>query len=257
MLAVAGIVPEPIGDFAYEVKWDGARTILMLDGVGGLRLLSRTGADLTARFPEIAPLSEALAGRDAVLDGELVAFGADGRPDFAGLQQRLHLARPAAIAARERTHPVTLVLFDVLWLDGRDLTARSFLDRRAALESLQIPLPSVRVPPIWIGESAPAIEFTRRNALEGVIAKRLTSHYTGARSRNWIKIKHVSHGSFVIGGWVPAAGTASSVKALLVGERVGRRLRFAAAVGSGFAHAERRALAGLLEPLRAADSPFA
>lgn len=257
MLATAGPLPGPDSDFAFEVKWDGALTLCYLDGAGGLRVLSRGGIDMTARFPELAPLPVALASRGAVLVGELVAFGPDGRPDFALLQQRLHTRRSAAIAARARTVPVVLMLFDVLWLAGaHDLSALPFRDRRAVLEGLGLALPSVRVPPIWVGERASALEFVRRHELEGLVAKRLTSRYVGGRSRDWIKIKLGRSDDFVIGGWIPQAAATPSVKAVLVGERAGGALRFVGAVGSGFAHAERRALAPALARIETPDSPF-
>lgn len=254
-LAVAGSVPEPAADFAFEVKWDGVRTLIYLD-VGGMRVLTREGANLTDRFPELAPLAGALPGRVAVLDGEVVAFGADGRPSFTALQSRLHLTRPAAVAARARTRPVVLMIFDVLYLDG-DLTGWPYQERRRILEGLGVAGGAVQVPPAWIGDSAAALEFTRRHQLEGLIAKRLTSRYAGTRSRNWIKVKHVRSEDFRVGGWIQSAAAVPSVKALLVGTvQEDRTLRYASAVGTGFAQAERRQLAEALSRISRRTSPF-
>lgn len=255
MLASPGPAPADTDQWAYEVKWDGMRIMSYLDGTGGLRLLSRNANQATARYPELAELTELLGGRSAVLDGEVIATDEQGRPHFGRLQERMTLRSPTAVKAAMLAYPVTLMLFDVVHLDGRDLTGMSYRGRREVLESLPLDGTRVVVPPAWPGSMAgEAVAWTQAQGLEGVIAKRLGSSYTpGARSKDWIKIKHVLTADVVIGGWVPAGTT---VKALLLGVRDGDRLRYVGNVGTGFSQAERKALYGLLEQTSADTSPF-
>ena len=133
MLATLGPLPREDGSWVYEVKWDGVRAVCSVAG-GELRIRSRSGRDITRSWPELAGLPEALGGRDAVLDGEMVAFDPDtGLPSFQVLQGRIHLASRYAIEAAAVDTPVNLVLFDLLSLDGESLLARPYTERRAAL----------------------------------------------------------------------------------------------------------------------------
>ena len=258
MLATPGPLPSRPEEFALEEKWDGMRVIARLDGAGGLRLLSRKGNQATARYPELAELAALLPGREAVLDGEVIATDERGRPSFGALQERMPLQRPAEIAAAVRRTPVTLMLFDVLWLDGRSLLEQPYRQRRAALESLQAAGRRVAVPVAWPGTAAAqALAWTREQGLEGVIAKRLDAPYRpGARSRDWIKIKHVRSIDVVVGGWVARDPEGRVLKSLLLGLPGPAGLAYAGAVGSGLSEAERRSLPGLLRALAVPDSPF-
>src|SRR3954462_15759324 len=134
MLATTGPLPSDDGRWAYVIKWDGVRAIAFADG-GRLRLQARGRRDITPRYPELRPLGEALAGREAVLDGEVVAFE-EGRPSFQKLQGRMHLASDSAIRRLSRTDPVTYVIFDVLFLDGRSLLSLPYAERREELAAL-------------------------------------------------------------------------------------------------------------------------
>jgi bifunctional non-homologous end joining protein LigD len=253
MLASAGKPPDRPEQWAYEIKYDGSRIVSYLDG-SGLRLLTRGGNDVTARYPELGELKELLGGRAAILDGEVIATDAAGRPSFSRLQQRMMLTRPAAIRTGAAKVPVTLMVFDCLWLDTRSTTGLTYRGRRELLESLPLDGARVVVPPAWPGTAAnEALEWTRDQGLEGCIAKRLASTYTSGRSSDWRKLKHVRSLDVVVCGWVP---TGSTVKALLLGVPDGGGLRYVGAVGTGLSDAERRALAGLLERLAAPASPL-
>src|ERR1022692_3214068 len=135
MLAVPGSLPGSDDGWAYEVKWDGVRAIVYVSG-GRARALSRNDKDITGSFPELREAGEQLGARPAVLDGELVALGPDGRPSFGLLQQRLHLSDRSQVTRRAREIPATYVVFDVLHLDGRSLLHLSYDERREHLESL-------------------------------------------------------------------------------------------------------------------------
>ncbi|WP_370106352.1 non-homologous end-joining DNA ligase [Streptacidiphilus sp. BW17] len=254
MLASTGKMPVRLEEWALEIKFDGARAISYLDGTG-LRVLTRSGNNTTARYPELDELHQLLGGRNAILDGEVIATDASGRPSFSSLQQRMMLTRPQAIRTTASRIPVTLMVFDVLWLDGRSTTGMSYRGRREVLDSLPLQGEHVLVPPAWPGTAAEeALSFTHDQGLEGVIAKRLASPYSeGARSRDWIKRKHQRTLDVWICGWVP---TGNTVKALLLGVPDDDGLRYVGAVGTGFSEAERRALAALLERLAAPASPL-
>lgn len=257
MLATASTrLPAEPEQWAVEVKWDGVRITAYLGGGAGLRLFTRNANQATERYPEAAELLELLpAGTDGVFDGEIIATGPDGRPSFGRLQERMSLRRPAAIRTGARTFPVTLVLFDVLWLDGRSLVETAYRGRREVLESLPLAGHRVVVPPTWPGSEADAaLEWTAQQGLEGVVVKRLASTYQpGVRSEDWVKLKHTKSLDVTIGGWIPVGTT---VKALLVGVRDGADLRYVGRVGAGFSDAEGKALAGLLGSLGADRSPF-
>jgi bifunctional non-homologous end joining protein LigD len=256
MLATPGTrLPAEPDQWAVEVKWDGVRIAAYLDGAAGLRLLTRNAHSATERFPEAAELLDLLPGTDAVFDCEIIATGPDGRPSFGRLQERMSLRRPAAIRVGARTFPVTVILFDLLWLNGHPLTSTDYRGRRKLLESLPLDGHCIAVPPAWPGSEADAaLEWTAQQGLEGVIAKRLDSSYQpGVRSRDWIKFKHTKSLDVIVGGWIPAGTT---VRALLLGVRDGADLRYVGRVGAGFSDAERKALAGLLSHLGTDRSPF-
>jgi bifunctional non-homologous end joining protein LigD len=256
MLATPGGMPRTAGEWAFEVKWDGHRVMSYLDGAGGLRVLSRNGHDITDRLPELAELLDLLPHRSAVLDGEVVVLDEHGRPDFGRLQERMAPRRPGKpIRPGKAVSPVTLMVFDVLLLDGDPTVGMSYRGRREVLETLSLDGERVVCPPVWPGSaSREAVAWTRAQGLEGVIAKRLSSTYApGSRTPDWIKIKHTRSVDVRIGGWVP---TGTTVKSLLLGVPDGGGLRYVGKVGTGFGEAERKVLAGLLERFAVDASPF-
>jgi bifunctional non-homologous end joining protein LigD len=258
MLATLGKLPPDDGRWAYELKWDGVRAIGFADG-GRLRLQARSGRDVTGRYPELRPLGEALAGREVVLDGEVVAFE-DGRPSFQKLQGRMHLTSESAVRRLARSDPVHYVVFDLLFLDGRSLIEQPYAERRAALAELQLAGPTWQAPAHHVGDGEALLGLTRAQGLEGIIAKRLDCPYTpGRRSPGWVKVKNVATTDVVIGGWLEGEGGRSGrLGALVIGEPdADGALRYVGRVGSGFTEAELIRLGGLLDPLARADSPFA
>lgn len=259
MLATLGTaLPPDQSAWAFEVKWDGMRTLAYLPGDGGLRLVTRRGIDVTARYPELAGLPRLLPGTDAVLDGEIVAFDREGRPSFARLQERMPLESRSAIRAGALTTPVALMVFDLLWARGERLTPLPYTARRRRLEELEIEAERVSVPPAWEGEGETAAEWTAGMGLEGVMAKRLASPYRpGERSRDWVKIKHRLFVDVRVGGWIPAGPRGTALKSVLVGVDEPAGLRYCGAVGSGFTQDGRRRLVRTLEGIAAPAPPFA
>ena len=133
MLATTGRMPADESAWTFEVKWDGVRAVSYIEQ-GGVHLESRNLRDITPRYPELAALGDVLGGRHAVLDGEVVAFTPEGRPSFGLLQQRMHLASEAEVRRRIATVPIAYLIFDVLWLDGHDVTGRPWTERREILD---------------------------------------------------------------------------------------------------------------------------
>ncbi len=282
MLAVAAVpgpssgLPLDAAQWAYEVKWDGMRVLVDV-GEGVLRVRSRTGRDVTVAFPELAALAatgpaatgssgadgsaaSGVAGRDAVLDGEVVVLRA-GRPSFAAVADRFHVGDAQRAAALAATAPVTLMIFDLLRLDGRDLTGLPWHERRALLDALAPDGPAWRLSPVYDDGEA-LLAATAEQGLEGVMAKRRDSRYApGARSTDWLKVAHRRTQACVVGGWRPETGTQGRIGALLLGVWLdspgGPRLRFAGRVGSGIGAAAQRELSSLLGGLAVPDPPFA
>jgi bifunctional non-homologous end joining protein LigD len=255
MLASSGVLPRDDGSWAYEVKWDGVRALAAVEQ-GGLRLTSRNGNDVTASYPELLGLASVLSRHPALLDGEVVALDG-GRSDFGRLQSRMHVSRPPARLLRAT--PVTLLLFDVLHLDGRSLLDEPYDLRRAALEDLGLGgAAHWQVPPAFLADGQEVLDATRAQGLEGVVAKRRDSRYLpGRRSDCWRKVKHVRTTSAVIAGWKPGGGARTGrIGSLLLGVAGPSGLEYAGHVGTGFSAAGLARLADLLAPLRRASAPF-
>lgn len=258
MLAKLSTLPADESRWAFEVKWDGIRAIARSEP-GRIRLLTRNRNDVTSAYPELRALNRALGSHAAMLDGEIVAFDAEGRPSFEALQPRIHLRGEAAVRRRAEIAPVTYAIFDLLWLDGHSLMDLPYEQRRARLAELELDGERWRVPAHHVGAGSALLAATRERGLEGVVAKRLDSRYApGRRNGSWLKIKHSRRQEVVIGGWTEGRGArAGRIGALELGVHDDEgTLRYAGRVGTGFDEAELRRLATLLAPLAREDSPF-
>ncbi len=258
MLARTAAEPPAGEGWAFEIKWDGVRAIAYC-GPGEVRLESRNLNDISDSYPEIARIDRSLGSQRAVLDGELVAFDADGRPSFGALQQRMHVASREQARRLAKKTPVTYVIFDLLWIDGDPLMDEPYSERRARLAGLALTGESWQTPEHVIGHGRELLQASREQRLEGIVAKRLDSRYQpGARGGSWLKIKTTGRQEFVVGGWLAGRGRRrETIGALLLGvhERDGR-LRFVGRVGTGFTDAELERLQSLLGPLERDSSPF-
>lgn len=238
MLATASkTIPSNPKDYSFEYKWDGVRAITYWDQKH-LIICSRNDNDITTRYPELHPIAAVLGRRSAILDGEIIAIDNDHRPNFGLLQQRMHVQDRSSIARLCHIVPVTLMVFDLLYLDGRVLMHLPLLDRRAILEDLNLLADAWQLSPAIPGEGGAMLESASQQHLEGIIAKRADSIYEpGRRSAAWLKIKLISRQEFVIGGWIPEGQVNTRrVGALLVGyfDPRGRVLHYAGRVGTGF-----------------------
>lgn len=240
-------------DWAFEMKWDGVRVIATVTA-GAVRLTSRTGKDLTATFPELADLEDAidpqvLTAGETVLDGEIVALDARDRPSFPRLQQRLGLTRPRDVERAQQDVEVHVMLFDLLVRGGDSLLRTPYRERRDALFELVEPSGHVQLPHADHGDVDHAIALSKELQLEGVMAKRETSVYRpGKRSRTWIKIKNARHQEVVVIGWRHGrGGRAGGIGSLLlaVPDSDGE-LRYAGRVGTGFSDRDLEQIAATL-----------
>ncbi|MCW2998686.1 MAG: ligD [Solirubrobacterales bacterium] len=251
--------------WAFEVKWDGVRTICH-SVPGRMTLRSRAGNDITGQYPELARLNRALHHHRVILDGEIVVLDAEGRPSFSALQRRMHVGKDTARKRLAQELPVTLMIFDLLWQDGHSLLQLPYLQRREALAQLGLDGEHWRTPEHVVGEGDALLAAAKAQRLEGIISKRVDAPYEpGRRSGAWQKHKLLQREPFVIGGWVPGEGRRRDrIGALLIGEPVegggdagdGRLLRSVGRVGTGWDEAELTRLGTLLGAREQAQSPF-
>ncbi len=260
MLATAAPLPSAEDDvrWSYEMKWDGVRAIAYVQD-GSVRALSRNSRDITGGYPELAGLAGRLGDRAAVLDGELVAFDAKGAPSFELLQSRMHVRAPDQVRQLTRTTPVVFVVFDVLHLGERSLVGLPYDERRAILASLNLDSRQCFVPPAFVSDGAAALQTSKLQRLEGVVAKRRDSAYApGSRSDCWRKVKHMRMQEVVICGWKRGSGRlGGGLGSLMLGVYEGEQLLFIGHVGSGFSHAALMQLSQLLQPLGRSGPAYA
>jgi len=246
MLAELGDAPFTHPDWMHEPKLDGYRIIAAIAG-DRVELRSRRGLDLTQQFPVVATALAEQAVSAMVLDGEIVAFGPDGRPSFTALQNRAQLKTEREIAAAERTTPCVLFCFDILHFAGVDLRDAPYVARRRYLAQCLLPAPPLQL--VHADADGPAMYTAAlANGFEGSIAKRLDSRYApGRRSASWLKLKATRSAEFVVGGFTKGKGSRAPLGALLLGyweapdtrakrskSKAARKLVYAGNVGSGF-----------------------
>ena len=254
--------PEPFADdrWLFEPKLDGIRALVFVRA-GTVALRSRRGNDMTPQYPVLA---EAFARQPAdtlVLDGEIVALGADGMPSFERLQQRMNLANPVEITQAERDVPVLFYAFDILYLDGVDLQ-KTPLDERKRLLALTL-MPTARIQRVehFDADGVAAFHAALDIGLEGLVAKRRDSRYeSGRRSKSWLKVKARTSDDFVVCGFSDGQGSrAHSFGALVIATRLesGGPLVHAGRVGSGFDDRTLTRVLDRLRPLAVAAPPCA
>jgi bifunctional non-homologous end joining protein LigD len=217
----------------------------------GTKLVTRRGRDVTGQYPELHMVHELVNQVNAVVDAEIVAFDEDGRNSFEALQQRMNLQNEREIKRATQKVPVAMVAFDLLWLDGNDLTGLSLEERRDLLTTIVEEDHRLQLITHVEGSGTAFTETARTLGLEGVVAKRTGSRYlSGRRSPDWRKIKLTNTQDCVILGWTPGQGGRSgSFGALLVGAYDEGRLLWVGQVGTGFTGAMLDRLMEALQPI--------
>ncbi|WP_409238127.1 non-homologous end-joining DNA ligase [Streptomyces sp. PA5.6] len=239
----------------FERKLDGIRVLAVREN-GRVTLRSRSGRRLDATYPEIVEALAAQECGDFTVDGEIVAY-AHGRTDFARLQQRMGLTRPADVAASKVA--VTYYVFDLLRLDGTDVRRLPLRTRKSLLRRSVTFAAPLRFSAHRNAGGPELLADACRRGWEGLIAKRADSTYQGRRSDDWLKLKCSRGQEFVVGGFTEPAGSRVGIGALLLGyhdEAADGLLRYAGKVGTGFDHKTLLALRRELDGLLVDTSPF-
>ncbi len=256
MLAETGDSVFTGNGWSWEPKLDGYRALAFVEGKE-VKLRSRRGLDLTTSFPNLAAELVQQQVQGIVLDGEIVAFGDDGRPSFAALQERVQLRTEREIAAADRATPAVFFCFDLLHFAGLDLRSAPYRDRRRWLEQCVLPSPHVQLVHAE-GDGEQLYRAALASGFEGVIAKRSDSRYEpGRRSQAWLKIKPVKSAEFVVGGYTRGKGSRAALGSLLLGYWRDGKLYYCGHVGSGFDERSLAQVKARAEKLSAADRPFA
>jgi bifunctional non-homologous end joining protein LigD len=257
MLATLATRP-PSGDsWLYEVKWDGVRALCFIDVEqedSQLRIFSRSQKRCEQQYPELTVLPRHVRATQAILDGEIAVLDAKGRSSFNLIQPRISVTDANSVAHLSRSTPVNLFLFDLLYLDGYDLRGVPLEERKRLLSEIVTPSERIHVSDFFTVDGAAMLEAARANGLEGIVAKARGSKYEGRRSRDWIKVKVISSGDFVIGGFTH--GERDYFSSLVLGLYDGQKLTHAGQVGTGFNEKSLKEIFDKLEPIIIKKSPF-
>ncbi len=257
MLAEGGWQAFDDDAWSFEPKLDGIRCLAEMT-TGETKLITRTGRDVTSQYPDIHMVHELVDQVNAVLDGEIVAFDADGKNSFEALQQRMNLGNEREIKRIAKTIPVALVVFDLLWLDGRDTTGLTLEERRELLSLIVEEDHRLQRMTHVEGKGVAFTEAAKTLGLEGVVAKRKGSKYLpGRRSDTWRKIKLTNTQDCVIVGWTAGQGGRSNTfGALLVAALDGGEWKWIGQVGTGFTDTMLDIVQAKLDPLTRETPPI-
>ncbi|MGH7654951.1 MAG: DNA ligase D [Gemmatimonadaceae bacterium] len=238
----------------FELKLDGYRLIASKSG-GQVLLLTRNGNDYTAVFPEVARAVRALPFTECIVDGEVVVMDAAGTPSFARLQQRGRMSNPLDIKRAAVELPAAFFVFDFLAFEDFDLRPLPLVERKALLLANFPKLGALRVLDSIDREGEAMLASVSKMGLEGIIAKRADSKYTGGRTDAWLKIKTERTGDFVIVGFTEGKGSRAHFGALQLADMVGGTLTYAGRAGTGFNDALLGEIKSLLYPIARTDAP--
>ncbi|HEY8755326.1 MAG TPA: DNA ligase D [Candidatus Dormibacteraeota bacterium] len=257
MLATPVDRPFSRAGWFFELKWDGVRALAAAEN-GKVRVVGRSGRDETSRYPELAALARALHGHSAVVDGEIVVMDEDGRASFERLQSRINVSRESDVRRAMRDHPATYVVFDILRLDGRDLTGTALRIRKKSLKDVLRPAEGIIYADHVERDGETFFAALSERGIEGMVGKRADSTYQpGRRSTDWVKVKAWHTQSCVIAGWTGGRGRrAEQLGALILGVYDGDDLVHCGQVGTGFNAATLRVLRQRLDAMVTATSPF-
>jgi bifunctional non-homologous end joining protein LigD len=254
MLATLATKPPSGDEWLYEVKWDGVRAVCFVED-NQLRIYSRNQKRCDQQYPELSVLPHFLKASSAILDGEIAVLDENGRARFSLIQPRIGVGDPNSIAHLARSTPVTLMLFDLLYLDGYDLRGVALEERKRLLSEIVTPADHVRFSGHFTANGQAMLQAASELGLEGILAKRRTSKYEPRRSSDWIKIKVVTTGDFVIAGFTH--GERDYFSSLVLGLYEGGKLVHVGQVGTGFNEKSLKDIYSRIQPLIVKKSPFA
>ncbi len=242
-------------DMIYEIKFDGTRAICYVEN-GKVRFLNRRKKWIEYRYPELKEITSCINTNSCVLDGEIVVFGKDGRPDFRLLQQREHVESELVIKLLSKRYPACYVVFDILELEGKALLDKPLLERKHMLEDIFQDSKYARLS-VYCECGEKLWKFVKEKGLEGVMAKKRDSPYVQKRSEFWLKIKTFKSMDCIIGGYTLGKGKRKLYfGALLIGAYTERGLHYLGRVGTGFDEKLLKLLKNMLEKIQTTSCPF-
>jgi bifunctional non-homologous end joining protein LigD len=257
MLATLVDKPFDNAQWLFEIKWDGYRSVAFLHD-GKARLVSRNQNDMTRQFPELHDLPDYVRGRSAILDGEIVALDSSGRPSFSLMQQRTGISGSGRhIKPSDTTVAIAYYAFDLLYLDGYDLTRVDLEKRKELLAGILAGSGLVRYSDHHLEQGVALFDAAKQQGLEGIVAKRRNSCYEQKRSREWLKMKITRRQECVIGGYTDPRGGREHFGSIILGLYDKGRLLHVGQAGSGFTEKTHEDMWGLLQKLKADKNPFA
>jgi bifunctional non-homologous end joining protein LigD len=254
-VTLAQLQDHPFSDphWVFEIKWDGVRAIAQIED-GKTTLWARSGRDITPEYPEFKDLASHFRVNNAIADGEIATLDRDGRSDFQKLQNRLGVQNPSRQLMD--SVPVNYYFFDLPYADGFDLRRAPLIERKALLKSILLPDQRIHYSEDVPEQGQALFEAAREKGLEGIVAKRADSPYTGTRTSAWIKLKIVKELDAVIAGYTAGRGSRKYFGALVLGLYDKRELKFIGAVGTGFDEKHQASLFEKLQALRTSSCPF-
>jgi bifunctional non-homologous end joining protein LigD len=253
MLPMPAAEPFDSQEYAFEVAWDGVRALASIDR-GEVRIWGRDLRDLTARYPEVQALA-ALAPPETIVDGELIVADAEGRPDLVALEQRKEAVRPETIARAAAAHPVTYVVYDLLYMRGKSYMKEPLVRRRPRVYQAISSSGRIYVVEPVADDGLAFFDAAKENGLSGMVAKRFDSPYrAGQRHPDWLLIEAVRRQDFAVIGFIPQTGD-HLLEALIVATYDGRQFQAAGRVVGGFDAAVSRRLRKAVDALPNAAAP--
>jgi bifunctional non-homologous end joining protein LigD len=244
---LATLVDDPFSDsdWIFETKWDGYRSVCFLKN-GEARFVSRNQIEMTPQYPELANIGKQVRAKEAILDGEICALDRQGIPRFQMLQRKGGSQRP----------PIVYFVFDLLYVDGFDLTACTVVERKAKLAEIIQSSTVIKFSDHLEGEGEAFFREVEKFRLEGMMAKRADSRYVQKRSSDWLKVKTVMRQEVVVGGYTEPRGARSFFGSLVCGLYRDQQLHYVAHIGGGFNEKLLASIYKLMQPLKSEQSPF-
>lgn len=246
-------VPEG-GEWIAQIKWDGVRILTYFDGQA-VRLYNRKRHERTLHYPELTDIHTYCQAESVILDGEVIALGADGKPSFYEVMRRDGIRRMEKVKSVQSVVPVSYMIFDIIYWNGEWIHQRSWHERNQLLTSIIKPSAQIQLVPSEADASA-LFQVIKQHGMEGIVAKRTDSPYLiGKKTDAWLKVKNYRDLIAVIGGFTLSGGT---VNALLLGMYDAKgNFRYIGHAGAGkLTREEWRQLTEKLAPLVTKESPF-
>ena len=237
-------------DWVFEFKYDGTRGLSYIRN-GNLKIINRRMKEISIRYPELLNLPYSFDAKELIVDGEIIVEK-NGVPNFYLLQKREQTTDKFKISILSKILPVKYIMFDILYLDGEDMTLHPWYDRRQALEGIFKGNEHAIITPYVRGYGRRSFEVAVKKGFEGVMAKKIDSLYEmGKRSNNWLKIKRLETEDYIIIGYTKGEGERSNLfGALILGAYKGNKIVYVSRVGTGFSQEEMEQMRKIFDKIK-------